>query len=584
MSDPEKKWLVRSSNTVLGPYSKQEVEDLLKEAVLLGHDEVAGPCTFWRTLRSHPEFKESVERFRFRNPLTNLVTGISEKLTSSFINTTTMTKKRTLTQTLTTPVNASTGKEDSQTLPQKSSTETVKPEEVKIRSSSSQTSRSSGSHRIRKNQLKAAKKRKKTTGIIWILSMVFVLGFIGYIVFQTVIRPQMIQEKKSLISTAIKESGHSAYAAGNYEEALQHFNKGLQEGFLGTEEKLLMISLLIQKNKIESAESLLQSIPDMERSDTRFLLVQGLLFIHGNRFSDAEKLFMDAESFHSESSLLNLALVKFLEKDYTASLNYVDKLIRSGYQRGIGFYLKALNQVQLSSNPAGLKKSIGNYLDKTPEYHQEFYLLMAYLNAIEGNKEETESFVEKILEEDPYFVEEYHYDSFVATNLLDWSFLVNYCAQIFTVNSGDSFFNVMNGFCLLKANAGTKGASLIKRAKAQTPKQPVILSLYAFHLIQGGFFTEAEEVLKIAVQHNKLSALIPHIMRGRLYEKREEWASAFQSWKKVLSLNSYHIASLAGLAVSSSHLNRISDMEYYRNKGLDLYPYHKRLLMLKDSP
>ena len=583
MSDSEKKWLIRSSNTVLGPYSKQEVEDLLKETVLLGHDEVVGPCTFWRTLQNHPEFKESVERFRSKNPLTNLVTGISGKLTSSFImNTTTTTKKQTFTQTLTTPVNAPKEKEVL-TLPHKSPTEKIKEMEVEIQSSPSRTPHPSRPQGARKNQLEGAKKTKKATGVVWIVSMILVLGFIGYIIFQRVIRPQIIKKEKPLISD-IRKAGHSAYTVGNYEEAFRHFEKGLKEGFLGTEEKLLMISLLIQKNKIEAAENLLQSIPDPERSDTRFLLVQGLLLMHENRFSDAEKLFKKAQGFHSESSLLNLGLVKFFEKDYTASLNYVNELILSGYQRGIGFYLKALNQIQLSSDPSNLKETITSYLDKTPEYHQEFYLLMAYLSALQGNKEETRSFIEKTLKEDPYFVEEYHYDPFFAVNLLDWSFLVNYCAQIFTVDSGNSFFNAINGFCLLKTNARDKGASLMERAKTQTPEQPVILSLYAFHLMQGGLFTEAEKVLRIAIQHNKLNTLIPHIMKARLYEKREEWASALQSWKKALSLNSYHITSLAGMAVSSFHLNRISDMEYYRDKGLDLYPYHKQLLMLQDSP
>ena len=582
MSTLEKKWLIRSSNTVLGPYTKQEIEDLLRETGIFTHDEVAAPCTFWRALQDHPEFEAVSKNFRSKGSLTDLVKSWSGRLTSTFsTGVTPTTRSGKLTQTATDPMDLNEDFDSTQTLSQESRTEEMREVDFKLMPSPKlQTSHQSPAYReMRANQLTAGKKTRQTTGL-WIMGLILALGLIGYVVFQGIIRPHIMREKTLL--SEIKEAGHAAYTSGNYEKAFQYFEKGLNEDTLGTKEKLLMIVLLIQRNQVELAESLLQSVPGQERTDTRFFLAQGLLFLHERRFSEAEKLFTQAEIFHPESSLLNLSLLKFLEENYKVSLDYVNKLIRSGYDRGIGFYLKALNQIQTSSNPAGVKKAISGYLNETAEYHQEFYLLLAYLSALQGNKRETSDFIEKILKEDPYFVEEYHYDPFLAVQLLDWSFLTDYCSQIFKLNSGNSFFNVINGFCFLKANADDKGASHLERAKAQTPDHPIVLSMYAFHLIQGGFLTEAGEVLEIAVQHNKHNLLIPYVMQGRLYEKREEWVSALQSWKKVLSLDSYHITSLAGAAVSSFHLNKNSEMKYYRNKGLELYSHQKRLFLLKD--
>ena len=584
MSALEKKWLIRSSNTVLGPYTKQEIEDLLKEAGIFPHDEVTAPCTFWRTLQDHPEFAAASKSSRGTSSLTDLVKSWSGRLTSTFgtEGVTSTTQGGQFTQTPTDPMNSDEDFNPTQTLSQASRTGEVKEADFKLMQSPKlQTSPQAPAYRgMKTNQLKSGRRAKQTMTGFWIVSLILALSLIGYIVFRGIIRPYIMQEKTLL--SEIKEMGHAAYVAGNYKKAFQHFERGLNEDTLGTEEKLLMIVMLIHRNQLELAESLLQSVPDQDRTDTRFLLAQGLLFLHERNFSEAEKLLTQAEIFHPESSLLNLSLSKFLQEDYKASLDYVNKLIRSGYTRGIGFYLKTLNQIKTSPNPADVKKAITGYLNETVEYHQEFYLLLAYLSALQGDKKKTGDFIEKTLKEDPYFVEEYHYDPFLAVQLLDWSFLTDYCSQVFKFNSGNSFFNVINGFCLLKANADDKGASHFERAKAQTPEHPLILSMYALHLIQGGFLTEAGEVLEIAVQHNKHNLLIPYVMQGRLSEKREEWVSALQSWKKALSLDSYHITSLTGAAVSSFHLNKNSEMKYYRNKVLKLYPHQKRIFLLKD--
>lgn len=585
MSVLEKKWLIRSSNTILGPYTKQEVEELLKETGIFIHDEITAPCTFWQAIQDHPEFKDIAQAYRSKSSFSHLVKTISGKLTSSFNTTgiTSTTKTDKLRQTLTDTVSVTEKSEPTRTLSQESRTEKIKEVDFKlVESPKLQTSPDKGSYRKAKTRpVKKIRKTKPKTQGFWIGGLALLLGLTGYLIFQKVVLPQMMQEK--LLLSEAKEAGHMAYSSGNFEKAFQYFEKGLEEGTLGVKEKLLMIVLLIQKNQIELAENLLQSIPEQERSDTRFLLAQGLLFMYERRFSEAEKLFARAEIFHPEQSLLNLSLLKFFKEDYKASLDFINKLLLSGYKRGIGFYLKALNQIRISQkNPLKVRKAIADYLNKSPEYHQELYLLMASLSALQGNKRETGGFIRKALEEDPYFSGEYHYDPFLAVQLLDWSFLMDYCSQVFKLNSGNPFFNAIYGFCLLKANVDDKGASLLERAKAQAPDHPVILSLYAFYLIQGGVFNEAEGVLETAIKHNKRNFLIPYVMRGRLYEKRSEWVSALQSWKKVLSLNSYHVAGFAGAAVSNFHLGKKSEMKYYKDKGLEFYPYQKRLLMLED--
>ena len=579
MSDfPEKKWLVRSSNIILGPYTKPEIKVLLKQSALVVHDEVTAPCTFWRALKDHPEFQDIVTSFRSKNPLSHLVTSLSGKLTSTF---TASDPTKSLTEEITDTLES---KQDTQPLMKETRTQKIPFSPEETAQPSPPALEKSPPPRPRQKQASPEQKAKKTSFVFWFAGALVLAGVSGYAVFQEVLR-RKAEKTRSFSGDIIREAALSAYKAGNYEEALQNFSAGLEENLLGTEEKLLMISLLLQQNRSAEAEGLLESVPENERTDTRFPLVQGLLALHEKRFPLAEKLFAEAEIHHSKIALLNLSLVKFFEKDHKASLAYVEKLIQSGWPRGIVFYLKALNQTALSPKSADIEKSLAGYLEKTPEYHQEIYLLQAYLSALKGDKKKTEELVGEVLNRDPYFYRDYHYDSFAAVNLLGWSALSGYCDQVFKTVPQSALFNALKGFCLLKAGADPEGVSFIERAKAQAPEDPVILSVYGFYLIQSGLFRPAEEVLELsALRHNKRNLPLPHVMRGYLYESRGEWASAFQSWKRALSLDSYHITALAGIAVAAFHLRKSKDTAYYRERGLALYPHNRRLLILGARP
>ena len=67
------------------------------------------------------------------------------------------------------------------------------------------------------------------------------------------------------------------------------------------------------------------------------------------------------------------------------------------------------------------------------EYRQEFYVLLAWLNR--KDKTKRENYIKKVLNEDPYFIQEYNYDLFTGHYLLDWSYLMPYCKNLFEEDS-----------------------------------------------------------------------------------------------------------------------------------------------------
>ncbi|MCZ0932608.1 MAG: hypothetical protein OXJ52_05595, partial [Oligoflexia bacterium] len=60
MSSEDKRFLIRSSGHILGPFFKDEVIDLIKKGKISVFDEVAEPYTIWLYLQDHADFKKIV--------------------------------------------------------------------------------------------------------------------------------------------------------------------------------------------------------------------------------------------------------------------------------------------------------------------------------------------------------------------------------------------------------------------------------------------------------------------------------------------------------------------------------------------
>src|SRR3989338_6895820 len=60
----EKKWLIKSENKILGPYSFEQIEDLLLKKQISIIDEVRDSDTRWLYLRENQQFKKIIEDVR----------------------------------------------------------------------------------------------------------------------------------------------------------------------------------------------------------------------------------------------------------------------------------------------------------------------------------------------------------------------------------------------------------------------------------------------------------------------------------------------------------------------------------------
>ena len=379
----------------------------------------------------------------------------------------------------------------------------------------------------------------------------------------------------------MRGSGLKFYQAGDYKHAFHYFEEGMNQNLLNFEQKIIISSLFIKKEQFTKAKEILNELSNQEQSDSRISLLRGLIYWSEKNWALAKKSFLiKSKNIESQSGLINLGILEFTRNNYSSSLKYIKQVQERGYQRGLLLYLEAFNLVKINSEDA--LSYLQNVIKKSSEYHQEAYLLIAYLYLKKGNEEMVQLFLQKSLNEDPFFSSEYKYNAFISKSHLNWNQLLNYCHSIYNYNKDNFLYNLIYGFCYLKIGSAYKGILYLEKARAQAPKNPLVLSIYAYYLMQNESISEAEIVLESAVNYNNQNFYIPYILKSYLYEKKEDWSSALKSWEYMLRIDDSHLSGMVGSAFNNFKLNRMDEMNIMREQVLERYPYHTRALLLKN--
>ena len=571
MSDTEKKFLIRSSGSILGPFDQKEIKDLIERRVISTSDEVTEPCSIWWYLRDHSAFKETVLAVSAGQKSANLVTRISQKIAKISNKGKTQTKTDTL-KTQEKTITDHTGAETQSGL-------------TPVRLNPLEKQSAHEIHIEDPDSLSSKKTPKARQALLRVLPFVIV-GLIaaGGVAFQFLYKKEAIDQGEQEQLKALK-----LFDEGHYPQALPYLEKALQKGALNPRGRLLLSALWLSKGKTKKALDLTQELKDSPVLTTgEGHLLQGLLAFADNKISASKEFFKAASLAPRQKDIawLNLALLDWKTGDYSSSLSYLSQLMKMAYDRDIVFFLKALNllfQGETESLRSYILRDLrlGQNHELVKEYKQELYLLLAYAQSQQAQKPSAQDFVFKLLNEDPLFYQEYKYSPFVMTTVQQmaetWSDLHPYCLQIFHSDSQNSLMNALLGFCLLKKGDLTQSLKYIERAKNIEVDNPLFLSLLAHFLMQNGEAPKAKEILEL-IDNSQLQSgqSLPLIIKARMFEQKKDYARALSTWAFLLEKNPFHISGLAGAERASLQLKEKSRSELYRKQLLQIYPYHIR--------
>ena len=583
-SSNDKRFLIRSSGHILGPFFKDEVIDLIKKGKLSILDEVAEPYTIWFYLQDHADFKKIVHSMSMQTRLVNFLSSVSTKVSLSK-NTnekkTEETVEKTLTETSTKAENIG--------LAEKQAASEASIENVKlIQGSDSDIDYKS------ETESEEAIRKKVARAVDWswklIVSIVFLIGV--YIFYKEFYKP--FQQNKITISH-LNSKGLAFYNSGNFIKALPFFETAYSNNLLTDEQKILFASMLIQEDKIPKAIAIKNEILDsLAFQQTKGLLLDILIDYYQNNDVQFENKvdFVIKNSNNPKAVntvLFNLALYHWEKSNHKKSIELLDKLISKGFNRNIVSYLKALNlfsQRKLNELEAYITADTGGlaFLESKStikEFKQEFYFLLAYIYMKKENKKKLSSLINKLLNEDPFLYQEYKYSSFMAKKILfNWLYFSIPCKAVYDFNSNNNLFKALYSFCFLKAKEFKNSLNYINQIKNTKDKNhPLFVSLDAYFAMTKNKKNTAqleEQFALINFQETKLP--LPFILKARFFENQKNWGTALLTWKQLLSFSPDHLSGNAGAAFNSYQLNNPAKADIYAKKALKEYSYYIKLL------
>ena len=574
MNETDKKWLIKSENMILGPYTKEEVEQLVSDSIISINDEITEPFTFWWGLRDHPEFKDFAQHVKMQTRITHLITGIGSRL--STLTGKTAKDQKTTTHTLT-PSNAPVKDAVFQTVDTKKSMSDA----GSVRKDFSEKAEFQAKLESRKV---AAKKTQRIVKGFWLGIIVLSLSVLFYIAYNEFVLPSK-RKQKAFVN--VKYLGMQAYQTGDYTKAFEYLSEGLKENVLEDSEKVALASLLLRTQKAVKAHEILRRLPAELASSMEVLSLKGLWNLVDRNYELAEEFFLKAKTEEEKQekglpfrSLLNLTLLHYIKGDFPSAIELADQLTLSGYERGFLYYLKTLVRLAKGEDIESVSQDINTFVKIDPEYRQEFSVLLAWINR--EDKQKREDYIKKALNEDPYFISEYHYNLLIGNWLLDWKWLLPYCKGVFEKDPENPLLNSFYGFCHIKSQNRREAQRYLETARKQASDNPLVTSVLAYSLIEGGNLARAESLLDMIQEHGQTYPVL-YVLKARIYALKEEWSLVILTLKDLLSVDSGHISGNGGLAYASFQTGNHRDYVIHRERALRMYPHYKTLLVLKKA-
>lgn len=538
-----KNWLVKSSTKILGPFTREEVLELLTHRQITIIDEIRQPEGRWNYIRENRHFKEIVKNLRYEDDHNREDTMTSTMTSTATIGSQTITKSESgyplefnsapvVPTKAPPPSAAATGGDikDVTPLPQS------EPRVAKIPTAA----KSFGNLQDQRVQSKIQKQNVFLRTVLFVI----VLGaavFLGY--------NYLRKEKRSdlgygqLLASALRYK-----ELGLYDRSLDNYKKAAAIKEPDLDSQFQMAFLLINQDRQSLNGRRIIERASLKEGRSRHDIIQAhlgiaLSYMMEGDFSQADSHFQKALSFdgNNPSAKLNQATILFKKGNYAQALEGYEALSQpSSVIYPLVLLYKSMATIELakvapsktaSADPAAaastetpmpqfkphgdierekkLIQEITPFIAKSHFLRKELALMLAYLAEITKDTAAKETAFKSFMEEPYNFSALFVKDPSLDWRNAEWDYLEKYCADVFHLNASEPASKSVRAICLLESNRDMEAMKLIDEALAADPKQASSLQAQALYLWKLGRTNEAKLLLQTAdLKENRLSLYI----------------------------------------------------------------------------
>lgn len=555
--------MVKSSGQVIGPYSDIQLVNLLKDREIVPLDEISVPCGRWEYVRDVPAFAKVVEELRTR-PLRSIsddtatqseeVTGATESINTAQIDDLTLELSQPKVQHVQDILFSS------------------------IDDQIASQSRLSGELFTHERDQKIKHQVEKSSKWIWTFTTVIIIMAMLFVVFQQFVA-KPIKDRTQLEDSVT--AGINSLESGDYGRALEHFKLANKLDPNDSSIYLYLGILMIQiDGQAYEGRQFLEKLIEISDKDLKRIYTGiGLGALKDGDYKSAENSFNRALDIDPlfQPALINLGAAAYYQEDWAKANNYFQLAVKEGSGDGAEILMLTQTLIKLWEKERESRYLIeaSTYLDQflrqSRNYSLEAYIGSVYISYLLGQKQNIYSAINRVLDMDTLETESHRQNLFIHRSLANWTLVSQWCLKLTHDLDPNSRVIAFEALCIMKTNDLAEANKKIEDALAQTPKDPLVLSVYALLLGEMSAGDRAIVAIdKALVNDQEKNYSHPLRLKARHCRQMDNVECQYQYWSEVLIREPSSLSALAGLAQVSLGANQLEEAKKYLMRGLNV--------------
>ena len=402
---------------------------------------------------------------------------------------------------------------------------------------------------------------------------------IGVYLWQSLVidkRRQEVISKKNLIEA------RQLFSKGEYESALDLFKK---VPLTQSQDRLSVSSLLFKlEGDSYRAETHLEDVigaHEDPEDQMRELVLQGMIEYQNGNYKGSQNYFGKAQSLSpSHLAPINNVILHIQMDHHEKAMKILNQVSVNKENKNFILFLKSY--LSILSKDSVVDEMLQLVMQQKGDYAQESHLISLYRDIVVMEKPNTNELIRNFLDQDPYLTRDHFYDILSYHPQQVWkNFLLDLCSQIVQKSKGQSVFVALQSLCLSHSGLLIEAHSNVKKILAQSPKDPLIQSVYAYILLQKKEVDLSQIPLEQSIRNNSDDQyILPFILHARWCEIKGQLKCAEEYWRKVKEKEVYLLSSLGGLTRVYLRLGLKEKHSTLVKEGVKIAPHYKTFLSL----
>lgn len=574
----EKYWIIKSATRIMGPYTSDEIFELLKKKHISLLDEARNPSTRWTYIREHKLLADVIRRLKdFESPFDQTV--------STMTGTQTISKTENIYDIEEKSVDSDTitdwGRSGSL-----DSIKDISPVREKNYSATASTGASVKSFGLFDEGRVRAEAEDKARNLKWFLLGTLAVIVLGFFAYQIWLRTQKSQNYQNLIATALKYKSLQLY-----EKSYNAFKKAASIDELEPDIKAQMSQLgviydkdaQVHKKNLEAHLLAEQSIERAEKVDN--LTVIGVAYAKEGDRKKAEQNFQQALSLDpfNRVVLLNQSLLKIENGQFPDAFINLKK-ISSSELNPLITYVKSWAFIRISSHITEEVNAIYNEMNQVTKvgsyFQSEINLLKTYLTVHSHLASRSTEALDQFIQSYPRLTRQYVKDFRVDWRNMGWPALQEFCEELAPKFKDLLKENLLMAHCLMNNDQVLESQKYIDQAYALAPEDNSVINTQIHWLNQMKKSTEAWALILAHEDRLFPSALIA---AGQIALEKKDFESAEKYFSRVLAMDKFFAPAYHGLAEVYLKKGKVGVALQNIKLGLDREPLYLPLLEMRES-